>query len=191
MGGRVVSPVFVGRVEELRVLEAALGRVTNSEPAVVLVGGEAGVGKTQQGINLPLKALTEAAGAFLQRSARPPGGHGRSPEWAATGSPRLRPPRPPRPLPGHPHEAERRLVDQPHTRIVGTGAVIGGFVDSGQRLKDRLNAKRKKGYTLDPDVPFVLVVGDHDPFCGDLELLLAIYGRYWEAMVGARPRLWQ
>jgi predicted ATPase len=47
MGGRVVSPIFVGRVEELHVLEAALGRATNSEPAVVLVGGEAGVGKTR------------------------------------------------------------------------------------------------------------------------------------------------
>jgi DNA-binding NarL/FixJ family response regulator len=47
MGGRVVSPIFVGRVEELDVLEAALGRAMNSEPAVVLVGGEAGVGKTR------------------------------------------------------------------------------------------------------------------------------------------------
>jgi DNA-binding CsgD family transcriptional regulator/tetratricopeptide (TPR) repeat protein len=47
MGGRVVSPIFVGRIEELHVLEAALGRATNSEPAVVLVGGEAGVGKTR------------------------------------------------------------------------------------------------------------------------------------------------
>jgi DNA-binding CsgD family transcriptional regulator/tetratricopeptide (TPR) repeat protein len=47
MGGRVVSPIFVGRVEELHVLEAALGRATNSEPAMVLVGGEAGVGKTR------------------------------------------------------------------------------------------------------------------------------------------------
>jgi predicted ATPase len=47
MGGRVVSPTFVGRIEELHVLEAALGRATNSEPAVVLVGGEAGVGKTR------------------------------------------------------------------------------------------------------------------------------------------------
>jgi predicted ATPase len=47
MGGRVVSPILVGRVEELQVLEAALGRATNSEPAVVLVGGEAGVGKTR------------------------------------------------------------------------------------------------------------------------------------------------
>jgi DNA-binding NarL/FixJ family response regulator len=47
MGGRVASPTFVGRVEDLRLLHAARGRAANSEPAVVLVGGEAGVGKTR------------------------------------------------------------------------------------------------------------------------------------------------
>ena len=44
MGGRVASPAFVGRVDELQVLEAARGRAADAEPAVVLVGGEAGVG---------------------------------------------------------------------------------------------------------------------------------------------------
>jgi AAA ATPase domain len=47
MGGRVVSPTFVGRIEELELLEAARRRAANGEPAVVLVGGEAGVGKTR------------------------------------------------------------------------------------------------------------------------------------------------
>jgi DNA-binding CsgD family transcriptional regulator/tetratricopeptide (TPR) repeat protein len=47
MGGRVASPTFVGRVEELELLEAARGRAADGEPAVVLVGGEAGVGKTR------------------------------------------------------------------------------------------------------------------------------------------------
>jgi DNA-binding CsgD family transcriptional regulator/tetratricopeptide (TPR) repeat protein len=47
MGGRVASPTFVGRVEELQTLEAARGRAANGEPAVVLAGGEAGVGKTR------------------------------------------------------------------------------------------------------------------------------------------------
>jgi AAA ATPase domain len=47
MGGRVASPTFVGRVEELRLLEATRGRAADGEPAVVLVGGEAGVGKTR------------------------------------------------------------------------------------------------------------------------------------------------
>jgi predicted ATPase len=47
MGGRVASPTFVGRVEELQALEAARSRAADGEPAVVLVGGEAGVGKTR------------------------------------------------------------------------------------------------------------------------------------------------
>jgi|GEM_PF-4708576 len=47
MGGRVASPTFVGRFEELELLEAASRRAADAEPAVVLVGGEAGVGKTR------------------------------------------------------------------------------------------------------------------------------------------------
>ena len=47
MGGRVSSPTLVGRVEELHVLEAARVRAAAGEPAVVLLGGEAGVGKSR------------------------------------------------------------------------------------------------------------------------------------------------
>jgi DNA-binding CsgD family transcriptional regulator/tetratricopeptide (TPR) repeat protein len=47
MGGRVASPTFVGRIEELHALEVARRRAADGEPAVVLVGGEAGVGKTR------------------------------------------------------------------------------------------------------------------------------------------------
>jgi predicted ATPase len=47
MGGRVASPTLVGRIEELELLEAVRGRAADGEPAVVLVGGEAGVGKTR------------------------------------------------------------------------------------------------------------------------------------------------
>jgi predicted ATPase len=47
MGGRMASPIFVGRVEELQALEAARRRAADGAPAVVLVGGEAGVGKTR------------------------------------------------------------------------------------------------------------------------------------------------
>ena len=47
MGGRVSSPTFIGRLEELQTLEAARVRAANSGPAVVLLGGEAGVGKTR------------------------------------------------------------------------------------------------------------------------------------------------
>jgi hypothetical protein len=45
MGGRVASPTFVGRVEELQALGAARRRAVDGEPGVVLVGGEAGVGR--------------------------------------------------------------------------------------------------------------------------------------------------
>jgi hypothetical protein len=47
MGGRVASPTFIGRIEELELLEAARVRAADADPAVVLVGGEAGVGKTR------------------------------------------------------------------------------------------------------------------------------------------------
>ncbi|WP_431775038.1 helix-turn-helix transcriptional regulator [Streptomyces cucumeris] len=42
-----VSPVFVGRTEELSALDDALARATAGEPQVLLIGGEAGVGKTR------------------------------------------------------------------------------------------------------------------------------------------------
>jgi DNA-binding CsgD family transcriptional regulator len=50
MGGvapRVSSPVFVGRVQEVARLSAALERARSGSPAAVVVAGEAGVGKTR------------------------------------------------------------------------------------------------------------------------------------------------
>ncbi|MFB7052512.1 AAA family ATPase [Streptomyces vinaceus] len=44
---RSVSPVFVGRADELAVLTDALARAAGQEPQAMLVGGEAGVGKTR------------------------------------------------------------------------------------------------------------------------------------------------
>ncbi|MGW3495806.1 helix-turn-helix transcriptional regulator [Streptomyces sp. NPDC001020] len=44
---RSVSPVFVGRADELGVLHDALARAAAGEPQALLVGGEAGVGKTR------------------------------------------------------------------------------------------------------------------------------------------------
>src|SRR6185312_5181507 len=43
----LVSPVFVGRDAELAALTAALDAAVAGEPAVVLLSGEAGVGKTR------------------------------------------------------------------------------------------------------------------------------------------------
>ncbi|MFF7447006.1 MULTISPECIES: AAA family ATPase [unclassified Streptomyces] len=44
---RSVSPVFVGRTEELNALRDALARAAEGEPQALLIGGEAGVGKTR------------------------------------------------------------------------------------------------------------------------------------------------
>ncbi|WP_424884395.1 helix-turn-helix transcriptional regulator [Streptomyces sp. SAI-126] len=44
---RSVSPVFVGRTEELNSLHEALSRAAAGEPQALLLGGEAGVGKTR------------------------------------------------------------------------------------------------------------------------------------------------
>ncbi|MEU6537655.1 AAA family ATPase [Streptomyces sp. NPDC047000] len=44
---RSVSPVFVGRADELDTLHDALARAAAGEPQALLVGGEAGVGKTR------------------------------------------------------------------------------------------------------------------------------------------------
>src|SRR6266540_851584 len=62
MGGRVASPTLVGRVEELRILKAARSRAANGEPAVVLLGGEAGVGKTRLLAELGPGGVRELAG---------------------------------------------------------------------------------------------------------------------------------
>jgi predicted ATPase len=47
MSRRGCSPVLVGRAAEMAALEAALEAVRQGEPAAVLVGGEAGMGKTR------------------------------------------------------------------------------------------------------------------------------------------------
>ena len=144
-----------------------------------------------QSRNLPLKALTTAAGAFLEGLPEP---------QVTTAAYESGQPLPWRDverdgiyvrfeaLPMKPNAAS--LTD-PDACIVGMGPMIGGPVDSHERLKERLNGKRKKPYVLDPSVPYVLAVGNHDPFCSELQLLMAIYGRDWEALIGGRGPLWQ
>ena len=47
MPGRVTSPLFVGRRDELAVVEAALEHAVSGDPVHLLVAGEAGIGKTR------------------------------------------------------------------------------------------------------------------------------------------------
>jgi DNA-binding CsgD family transcriptional regulator len=75
MGGRVASPTLVGRVEELEVLEAARRRAADGAPAVVLVGGEAGVGKTRLVAELTARCAIEGT-RVLAGGCVPVGGDG-------------------------------------------------------------------------------------------------------------------
>ncbi|MCX5279295.1 AAA family ATPase [Streptomyces sp. NBC_00198] len=58
---RSVSPVFVGRTAELGVLNDALSRAATGEPQALLLGGEAGVGKTRLLEEFSVAAAREAA----------------------------------------------------------------------------------------------------------------------------------
>src|SRR5690242_3395904 len=62
MATRVASPEFVGRETELAQLESALARARGGEPAVALIGGESGVGKS--------RLLAEAMARALAGGAR-------------------------------------------------------------------------------------------------------------------------
>jgi len=62
MSRRGASPVLVGRAAEMAALEAALGAVRQGEPAAVLIGGEAGMGKTR----LIAEFTTAARGAGVR-----------------------------------------------------------------------------------------------------------------------------
>jgi predicted ATPase len=61
MGGRVSSPVFVGRAGELERLETARVGATSFTPALVLLGGEAGVGKTRLVTELAARCAADGA----------------------------------------------------------------------------------------------------------------------------------
>jgi DNA-binding CsgD family transcriptional regulator len=61
MAARATSPVLVGRAEQLAVLEAALGPSGRGGPSVILIGGEAGVGKSR--LVSEFSARASAAGA--------------------------------------------------------------------------------------------------------------------------------
>jgi hypothetical protein len=63
----------------------------------------------------------------------------------------------------------------PDARIVGMGPTIGGVVNSGQRLKDRVESKAGGRYDI-AGAPFVVAVGVHDFLCAHDETTAALYG---------------
>jgi predicted ATPase len=70
MGGRISSTRLVGRAAELVRLEAALADAAGGRPRTVLLGGEAGIGKTRLLAALTARAAEQGArvlsGACLQ-----------------------------------------------------------------------------------------------------------------------------
>jgi predicted ATPase len=65
VGLGVGAPVFVGRVKELAELDAAFERVRDGRPSAVLIGGEAGVGKSWLVSEFAAGARAAGAGRVL------------------------------------------------------------------------------------------------------------------------------
>ena len=74
-----------------------------------------------------------------------------------------------------PMTAGATVEDDPGLQLVVTGPVIGGTVNSGARLKDRIGAKAGTRYDI-ADVPFLVVAFVHDTLCTDVQVLWALYG---------------
>jgi predicted ATPase len=66
MAPTLISPVLVGREPELSVLLAALERAAAGDGAVVIVGGEAGVGKTRLVEEAGMRAARRLSGACVE-----------------------------------------------------------------------------------------------------------------------------
>jgi DNA-binding CsgD family transcriptional regulator len=74
MPARLSSPVLIGRVPEMAVLLEALGRAESGSPVVVLVGGEAGIGKSR--LVAELAAQARLRGDLVLEGACPSLGSG-------------------------------------------------------------------------------------------------------------------
>ena len=61
MAQRVSSPIFVGRKEELGRLEAALAQVGSEGSRTVILGGDAGIGKTRLLAEFAVRAREDSA----------------------------------------------------------------------------------------------------------------------------------
>jgi hypothetical protein len=85
-----------------------------------------------------------------------------------------------------PMRPEAPAKTDPDARIVGTSQAIGGVVNSGQRLTDRIEAKTGARYDI-AGTPFVVAVGAHDFLLRHDQVVDALYGV--EAVVVATRQL--
>jgi hypothetical protein len=76
--------------------------------------------------------------------------------------------------------ADAASKTDPGAQIVGMGAMIGGFVNSGQRLKDRVEDKAGGRYNI-AGTPYLIAVGVHDFLCSHEQAATGLYGN--EAIV--------
>jgi hypothetical protein len=74
-----------------------------------------------------------------------------------------------------PMKADASTKSDPNGRIAGIGPVSGGWVNSWNRLKDRVAAKAGNRYEI-ADIPFLVVAAIHDIFCSDDQVLEGLYG---------------
>ena len=74
MPRRLSSPVFAGRASELDELMVAMGRARDGAPGAVLLGGEAGVGKSRLVSELAARAIEDGAQVLCGRCAGTPDG---------------------------------------------------------------------------------------------------------------------
>src|SRR2546423_352505 len=75
--GRVSSPTFVGRSEELGALADAVSAAAAGSESVVLISGEPGIGKSR--LISEFAACSRASGANVLVGECPPLGHGELP----------------------------------------------------------------------------------------------------------------
>src|SRR5689334_21340184 len=75
--GRVSSPTFVGRREELGALADAISAAAGGSEVVVLISGEPGIGKSR--LFSEFAARSYASGAPVLVGECPPMGHGQLP----------------------------------------------------------------------------------------------------------------
>jgi hypothetical protein len=85
-----------------------------------------------------------------------------------------------------PMKPDAAAKTNPDARITGVGQTIGGWVNSGARLKRSIKQKAGKRYDI-ANLPFLVVAGIHDMMCSEDQVSQALYGG--EAVMVATEQL--